>query len=379
MHFTLLFAFGLLSICHGRPGDSCSTNQGRGTCQSTASCTNGFTWPNACPNDAADVKCCIQATCTGGTCLDRNVVSCTGGTFKPGLCPGGSSVQCCQRQDPAPGPSPAPGPVDPPFVAYLRRIYALALQHGGNKNPNQLVMEWLRHVDYNNIQWTTLIGGIDDSFITRVEAAGVQMLDTWPDPEFPGLNAKISHFGACMNGVFTQGAAPAGRINRGDVTGWGGDWITFYGNWRRDKDQIPSGGDYARLRMANLVDDNTFKMRDLVEDADCYNIGLTLKANPSLSIADEVAKNFADGYKTRMRRFVNGRFGTNAQGISKEMLLSTGDLVIEAGRAALVRSGAEAFFVVYPAELNDNEMNDLTGGFRDRLNAIVREEAGKYP
>ena len=240
-------------------------------------------------------------------------------------------------------------------------------------------MEWLRHRDYNNIQWTALIGGIDDTFTTRVEAAGITMLDTFSDPEYPGLNVKISHFGACINALFILGNPPAGQINRGDVAGWGGDWITFYGNWRRDHDQFPSGGDYARARMANLVDNNTFKMRDLVEDADCYNIGITLKANPSVSIADQVSRNLREGYKKRMRRFVQGRFGEDAKGVAREMLLSTGDLIVEAGRASLVRSGAESMFVVYPAELNENEMSDLTGGFRDRLDAIVREEAGKYP
>ena len=184
-----------------------------------------------------------------------------------------------------------------------------------------------------------------------------------------------------MNGVFLKGKPDTGtsETNRGDVAGWGGDWMTFYGEWRRDSDTTPSGGDYARAKMVNLKDETTFKMRDLVEDADCYNIGIKLLADSSLSIADEIAKNLEEGgYKTRMQRFVNGRFAGNAASIAKNMLLPGDDVLVNTGRIALVQQEG-GLLVKLPLWLSDEEMDDLTKGFRDRLNAVVVEEAGKYP
>ena len=59
----------------------------------------GFTVTGACPNDPADVLCCIKTSCKSGTgtCLDTNVVGCPGGQFDPGYCPGPTNVQCCVK------------------------------------------------------------------------------------------------------------------------------------------------------------------------------------------------------------------------------------------------------------------------------------------
>lgn len=315
------------------------------------------------------MKCCIQAPCKDGSgqCLDKSLNACTGGSFKAGLCPGNSNVQCCQK-------AATPKPTDP-FVAYLRRLYELAKQYGGDRPANQLVMEWLRHEEYNGLEWKALIGGVDDGFTAFVQKAGVTSIPTFRDPEY-GLDAKASHLGACMNGVFLKGQASGTDNNRADVAGWGGDWMTFYGEWRRDHDQQPSGGKYARDHMANQVDDTTFKLRDLVEDADCYNIGTRLRANPGLSIAEEMAKNFATGYKSRMKNFVEGRFGnpSNAQAIAKSMLLPGTDVLVNAGRIRLVQQQG-GLLVKLPLWLSDEEMNDLTKGFADRLFGIVRLES----
>ncbi|KAL9635664.1 MAG: hypothetical protein Q9164_003316 [Protoblastenia rupestris] len=380
----LLLTFSLLAPSLAAIGSVCRAPQGSGTCKASSSCTNGFTVTGACPNDPTDVKCCIVASCkdgaTPGNCLDKSTTPCTGGTFKTDLCPGGNNIQCCLKAAAPPQPPPTPKPTDA-FIAYIRRLYNLAKAYGGSKPANQLVMEWLRHTEYNDLKWKALIGGVDDDFTAYVEAAGVTFLDTYPDPEFPGLNIKISHLGACMNGVFLKGKPDTGtsETNRGDVAGWGGDWMTFYGEWRRDSDATPSGGDYARAKMVNLKDETTFKMRDLVEDADCYNIGIKLLADSSLSIADEIAKNLEEGgYKTRMQRFVNGRFAGNAASIAKNMLLPGDDVLVNTGRIALVQQEG-GFLVKLPLWLSDGEMDDLTKGFRDRLNAVVVEEAGKYP
>ncbi|KAL8943734.1 MAG: hypothetical protein Q9211_000883 [Gyalolechia sp. 1 TL-2023] len=331
---------------------------------------------DACPGDPVDVKCCIQASCKDGSgqCLDTSRVQCSGGTFKADLCPGGPNIQCCQRPDTSTPPATsAPKPADP-FVEYVRRLYDLAKEYGGERPANQLVMEWLRHEEYNDLQWKALIGGVDDGFTEYVEKAGVSSIATFRDPGY-GLDVKASHLGACMNGVFLKGPSTGTDTNRADVAGWGGDWMTFYGEWRRDHDQQPSGGNYCREHMAN-AEETTFKLRDLIEDADCYNIGIRLRANPSLSIADEVEQNLASGYKSRMNRFVEGRFGSpaDAQAIAKSMLLPGNDILVNTGRIRLIQQAA-GLWVKLPLWLSDEDMNDLTKGFSDRLFEIVRLEA----
>ncbi|KAL9100192.1 MAG: hypothetical protein Q9187_009393, partial [Circinaria calcarea] len=58
-----------------------------------------FTVNNFCPNDPADVKCCISKSCTSasgkpGECLNNGRSKCSG-TFVTGRCPGPNDVQCC--------------------------------------------------------------------------------------------------------------------------------------------------------------------------------------------------------------------------------------------------------------------------------------------
>ena len=290
------------------------------------------------------------------------------------------------------------------FVAYIRQVYKLAQQHGG-RNPNQLVMEWLRHEDYDNYKWTALVSAIDGTFTKLVQSSGVQMIRTLKDPE-TGIDIHISHFGACMNGVFMFGQAANGATNRADVTGWGGDLVTFYGDWQKavhggtgfgaghkrrdasldggredieqhvDKRASISGGDYTRRYLATRTDDTTFKLRDMIEDADCYNIGMKLQRNPSLNIADLIEDNLTSGYRTRMQRFFNGRFGSaaNAQASAKNDLSAGWDLLVNAGKTALIIENA-GVPVTLPTMLSSQQLDDFTKGFADRMQTLVAAEA----
>jgi hypothetical protein len=75
-------------------------------------CKTAFTVTGACPNDPADVKCCITKQCTntvgkGGVCLNNpsSVNKCSG-SFVKGRCPGPSDVQCCVFDAPPSNPGP---------------------------------------------------------------------------------------------------------------------------------------------------------------------------------------------------------------------------------------------------------------------------------
>ena len=336
------------------------------------SSASGFTVVGACPNDPANVRCCIKQACGvdsfSGSCSDKSQNSCPNGSFQPGFCPGNKDVQCCMPNTPREA-----------FVAYVRKVYNLAKSYGHGKDPNLLVMEWLRkeNPSYNDIKWKELIGDVDGDWISYAKGKGLTWeVSTYPDAKF-NVQVHAAHFGACMNGVFLKGnklVATGHDISRADVVGWGGDWITFYGDWRNSG--VSSGYQYCQDSLAKLPDKGTFKLRDMIEDADCYNIAMNLRTikNPGWSIVDEIALNLQPHgvYQSRFDRFYHNRFGgtkATASAIAKEMLTG-GELIIKAGRTLLLEKNYGPF-IKLPSMLSDKELGGFCDGFADVLYQLV--------
>lgn len=285
--------------------------------------------------------------------IDKNI-------HRPGTDPAVSSVN-----DPS-------SPVDA-FVAYVQRLYDLARGYGQG-DPSRLVMEYLRHEDYVNFQWRQLIGDIDHGFVTHVKATGLQMIREYRDP-FYGVDIKVSHFGASCNGHYVDPRPGGTGTNRGDVAGWGGDLMTFYGEWRRDSDSYASGYTYCQERLAKVDGDGTFKLRDLIEDADAYNIAVAVRAGTN--IADAVRANLkGGGHLSRFRRYYDGRFGGSpgtAAAIAKDILLKSDDAIIVAGRLYLIQSTG-GFYTAMPTVLPGDVLDAFCRGFGDTLQARVGQE-----
>ncbi|KAI6912618.1 hypothetical protein D0869_04229 [Hortaea werneckii] len=98
LHFLLALAPFVL----GKVGDACNYDGIKGTCIHTKDCRNSFTITNLCPDDPADVKCCLTKQCedaagNGGVCLNNPKTAATScdGTFVKNRCPGPKDVQCC--------------------------------------------------------------------------------------------------------------------------------------------------------------------------------------------------------------------------------------------------------------------------------------------
>ena len=287
------------------------------------------------------------------------------------------------------------------FVAYIRKLYNLAVQYAASEyphskqshSPNVLVAEWLRHADYNDNKWTALVGPIDRGFTQAVNKAGIQMIDFIVEPEYH-QQIKVSHLGACINGVLVAGEAGPQSTNAGDVTGWGGDLITFYGEWQLavhggkktsphyiKRAPHPSGSEFARQNLAN-DHPTTFKLRDMVEDADCYNIATQLLHNGgSTNIADLIESNLRNGYRSRMQRFFSNRFGSAqaAQQTARNMLLPGSNVVINAGRIKLIYdiAGADGFQPFALEQQDPSALDDFVKGFAERIVQLVNEERGR--
>jgi hypothetical protein len=73
--------------------------------------------------------------------------------------------------------------------------------------------------------------------------------------------------------------------------------LGLYGEWQRD---------YAYCQAKLAHPGTTFKMLDLVEDADGYNIAMQLRRSPDLAISDAVKQYYAEGtggYRTASTTF----------------------------------------------------------------------------
>ncbi|TKA76943.1 hypothetical protein B0A49_02731 [Cryomyces minteri] len=261
----------------------------------------------------------------------------------------------------------------PLVINYIKKIYNLAVAYGqgGGKRPaNQLVMEWLRHRAYNDLKFKALVNGVDDGWIKYCNDRGLEFINTLPaDPFFAGEKEEYDHLGATMNGHYLN------LGERSDVAGWAGDLFTFYREWRHDN---PGSGyeaakEYVIDHLARPGDSRTFKLLDAIEDADGYNMALSLRLNPSRTIVQE----FEDllkpdgGYRHRFSIFYNKRFNGHrafAASEAKALFLSNNAL-IAAGRTFLIEKDG---LVTLPNLLPDAELDGFCDGFAEKVESLAK-------
>lgn len=259
------------------------------------------------------------------------------------------------------------------FVMFIEQIHALADDYTSEHDPNLLVLDFLRHEQYNNYQWTALVGDVDKGFIRHAESAGIKFARYFPDPMY-GFNFKVSHFGASCTGVYKEGNPAGTGINRADVAAWGGDWITFYGDWRREHRDYPSGRAYCEKKLMSADARSSFELSDLMEDVDGYNIAMRLRVGERIN--DVVRAVYGEGgHTSRIEPCYRGRFRdeATARAIARNMLISQEDKLINVGRDYLVEDTAEAPALL-PSMLDDEKLDDFCQGFTDVLLRRIAEE-----
>ncbi|PKV87527.1 glycoside hydrolase domain-containing protein [Streptomyces sp. TLI_146] len=266
------------------------------------------------------------------------------------------------------------------FIRYMETVYPLAVQYPKG-DPAAHTMQYARHGRYNTAQWKALIGGADEEFVAFADSHGASILDEFTDP-VTGLMIDCQHMMAAANGHYAkvQSESNIRTVGAGDVTGWGGDLMTLYAEWRRDVKVYPSGYTYCKEKFAKLGVNSTFPLNDLIEDADGYLIGRRAQKGEHLLgvVREHYGKGERDaGSLTRFRDFFEQRFGgsvDNVVAMAKGMLTTTIDPVISAGRAYLITSIA-GVLTKMPQELPEQELLDFCRGFADVLHDRVLQEA----
>lgn len=252
------------------------------------------------------------------------------------------------------------------FVSYIAQLFSLAQDYRAEADHDALVLQFLRHSEYASIQWHALVGGIEKDFVRVVNESGIEQIDSFRDPVFP-VAIKVSHLAASCTGVYQYGRPEGTSINRGDITGWAGDWITFYGDWRREHARYASGHDFARAKLmcADVV--SSFQLTDLMEDADAYILGMQLRSGSNIAAAVEHL--YGCGTRApRLLTFFRGRFGDRgtAQAAAMSTLQSDADRLVEFGRRYLIESEG-GFPSLLPSGLPRDKLAGLCRGFAEVL------------
>jgi peptidoglycan hydrolase-like protein with peptidoglycan-binding domain len=251
------------------------------------------------------------------------------------------------------------------FLAYLERLFTAANRHGKG-NPNQLVLDVLRRRDRRATN-------LNREFIASVTAAGVREVVEFRDPVH-GVPVRVSRLGAVCHEFALRGQAAHTRINQADLTGWGTDVLTGYGQWQRESSRHATG---YRYWVNTLARDTSapFSVRDLLVDVDGYNIGMRLREGANM-VEETRANLLRDRAATRMSRMYAGRFDGNTAttaALTLELLTGTADPALAGLRAALVLEvGGTA--VPMPSTLPRERLDEFCRGFAEVMHRKVREE-----
>ncbi|MEU7588178.1 glycoside hydrolase domain-containing protein [Micromonospora sp. NPDC049230] len=272
--------------------------------------------------------------------LDRDI-------WRASADPGSSSVN-----------NPA-GPADA-FVAYVQRLYDLAVAYGGSRSSSQLVMEFIRHREYgskdpiNQLGWSFLIGDFDQGFIDFAEARGATIQSGFKDP-YTGFDLGAEHLMATANGHYvTARPADPAEANGGDVAGWAGDLMTFYADWLTSEEEYASGEAFcaAKLAKPNVV--SSFSFTDFCEDADGYLIAAAVRSGRT--IVQAVRDHYVNGGGVhRFTDYFTSRWGTAVRSYDAAYAaLTKPDLTLGLARKQLI--------TLHGVALLPSMMADLPGG-----------------
>lgn len=231
-------------------------------------------------------------------------------------------------------------------------------------------MEYIRSERYDDVTWRGLIGKVDAGFVSYANIHNMSIWTEFKDP-FTGQYLGPEHLMATANGQYVK-PSPKGDISLGDVSGWGGDLMTLYGEWRRDHDSYASGATYISDKMGKIGVASTFGFTDLVEDADGYLIAQAVRGGKTIieAVRDHYQGN---GGLTRFRDYVNQRFGctisesaAQAKKILTDTPATTDGAILVSGRIGLIQKFG-GVPTLMPHLLPNGQLDDWCNAFGDNL------------
>ncbi|MBG6060079.1 peptidoglycan hydrolase-like protein with peptidoglycan-binding domain [Cryobacterium sp. MP_M3] len=265
--------------------------------------------------------------------------------------------------------------------AYLDKLQALAVAwatgHPGSNTASELSLQYLRQPQYNdsNPLWPVTAGSIDGDFVASVDASGLTRIDRFVDPVLL-RPIRFDHLAAAANGVTYNGLplSTLGEVNLADLAGWAGDFIQTLGDYiQSDKTYGPYAFGTVYLGNENPLH---YPWEDYVEDVDGMNLGVLLRAAPSLSFSAAFQAYFtatgAGTSRTRHATFLARRFGNSMEtaGVAAlAALIQNDNLIYQTARTAILAS-----LGVYQAYFPLGDNQGLSRAFSDKLAAKLSVE-----
>lgn len=279
--------------------------------------------------------------------IDRNV-------WRPGTDPATAAVNATQS------------PVSA-FLAYVQSIYTHASAYNSAK-ASVLVLDYLRSAKYNGLQWDAAIGPINQEGVQyirdRIGAPG----GAFVDPSY-GVSYDVAHFAVvCLAYCVYPNTFSVTKLLMSDASGWAGDTMTFYGEWRLNSDSIASGRVWVEQRFAKTSASSSFGLPDIIADADAVLVAKAVLGGRSIvqALTEHFATNGA--YKTRVSKFIQLRMGgpSNVEKFIRDALTGLGEPNIVTTRALLIRYyGSNAIDpTLLPSASLDPFITALATGFK---------------
>ncbi|GHH83633.1 hypothetical protein GCM10018793_46210 [Streptomyces sulfonofaciens] len=264
------------------------------------------------------------------------------------------------------------GPADA-LIAYVQKLYGMAVAYGGGKNPSQLVMEYIRHDKYQGLQWWWLAGSFDSGFVDYCNSRGMSPMGSFKDP-ISGYDLDLPHLMATANG-FLVSSDPSDKKSAtgGDIAGWGGDIMTFYADWRNSEDQYASGHAFCDAKLAKPAIVSSFGFTDMVEDADGYLMAKAVAGGRT--IVDWVTSQYdGGGGLHRFRDNFDRRWQTaeNCKQSCWNILTAADDITVDLARKKLIAaSGAMLPSLMINLPGGSDKLDSFCLGFSDRMLALL--------
>ncbi|GHB33840.1 glycoside hydrolase domain-containing protein [Streptomyces chryseus] len=260
------------------------------------------------------------------------------------------------------------------FVAYVHKVYDAAVAYGKG-NANELSLQFMRWDKYTDSRWGSLFGDVDSAFIQFAVARGLGRAreQAYTDPSM-GVTISPDHLIASAAGYYLKGNAGVGKANRAELASWGGDLLTFYGEWSRSDNASPL--DFCRRTLARPDVASTFSLSDLIEDIDGFTVATKLKAG-STNIVTELRKILlGGGHKTRFSNFKAARFGNTTDGVKKTAKAfledQIDDTLLSSTRALLIQRNCP--LLKEPWNESDSVMDEFYRGFAEVLQRLIDQQ-----
>ncbi|GAB3496564.1 glycoside hydrolase domain-containing protein [Amycolatopsis cihanbeyliensis] len=260
------------------------------------------------------------------------------------------------------------------FLTYLEQVHNLAVGYDSSR-ASKLTLEWLRYPKYNDFEWRNIFEGVDEGFIAECRNAGLEYAPKYDyqDPSF-GVAISVDHLCATANAYLLKGSGDRAGLSLGDLGGWCGDLITFYGEWVRDEPTNKDGYKYAMDRLAKPNVATTFMLNDLIEDMDGHHIGMAVRdgANVVTEFRNLLT---GGGHLSRVNRFFSSRYGTMTDTNNAAVACLTGAPAnpVDAAKYAAAREvlvERQSGEWIDPTSITPSDLRAFCKGYADTLNTL---------